>query len=68
VLRPAETVHLLDGWTTTHWTSTRFGRHGGGVNAGCLDGHSRWLTEGDFERMDTDGRGYYWKHYAAADR
>jgi prepilin-type N-terminal cleavage/methylation domain-containing protein/prepilin-type processing-associated H-X9-DG protein len=68
VSRPAETVHLLDGWTTTHWTVVRFGRHGGGINVGFLDGHAGWLTEGNYERVDTDGRGYYWKHYVAADR
>jgi prepilin-type processing-associated H-X9-DG protein len=34
---------LLDGWTTTGWRLAPIPQHSGGVNAGFLDGHARWL-------------------------
>jgi prepilin-type processing-associated H-X9-DG protein len=43
-------------------------RHGLGMNAGFVDGHVRWLPPGETSRLDTDGRGSYWSHYAAVDR
>jgi len=58
----------MDGWTTAGWTGVDLRRHHGGMNASFVDGHARWLTEGEFWRVDTDGRGSYWMHYAAADR
>jgi prepilin-type N-terminal cleavage/methylation domain-containing protein/prepilin-type processing-associated H-X9-DG protein len=66
--RPAETLDLMDGWTTARGTIGRVPRHDGGLNAGFLDGHVRWLPTGEIARLDTDGRGFYWLHYAAADR
>lgn len=68
VLRPADTMVVADGWTTTDWSGMDLLRHGEGLNAGFVDGHARWLARGEFWRLDTDGRGYYWMHYAAADR
>jgi len=68
VLRPTETISLLDGWTTPNGARARILRHTGGVNAGFLDGHARWLTKEESARMDTDGHGFYWMHYAAVDR
>jgi hypothetical protein len=32
------------------------------MNASFVDGHAHWLTEGEFWRVDTDGRGFYWMH------
>src|SRR5262249_9309259 len=66
--RPSETVSLLDGWTTTGWRLAPIPRHSGGVNAGFLDGHGQWLPVHGLARVDTDGRGHYWFHYASADR
>jgi prepilin-type N-terminal cleavage/methylation domain-containing protein/prepilin-type processing-associated H-X9-DG protein len=68
VQRPAETITVMDGWTTPGWTGVDLHRHHGGMNAAFVDGHARWLTEGEFWREDTDGHGFYWMHYAAADR
>jgi prepilin-type processing-associated H-X9-DG protein len=79
VARPAENIQLADGWTTTGgavvdgWlpVGTRTGnelRHDGGMNAAMVDGHARWLPEDEFWRVKTDGRGFYWLQYAAADR
>jgi prepilin-type processing-associated H-X9-DG protein/prepilin-type N-terminal cleavage/methylation domain-containing protein len=68
VVRPAETVQFLDGWTTTGWRMGPLPRHDGGLNVAFLDGHARWLPAGELARVDTDGRGFYWFHYAAADR
>jgi prepilin-type N-terminal cleavage/methylation domain-containing protein/prepilin-type processing-associated H-X9-DG protein len=69
VVRPTETVALLDGWTSTAGTGTqRVLRHSGGLNAGFVDGHLRWLPSGELYRLETDGHGFYWLHYAAADR
>jgi prepilin-type N-terminal cleavage/methylation domain-containing protein/prepilin-type processing-associated H-X9-DG protein len=68
VRRPAETAHLMDGATTTSVAWRESGLHRGGTNVGFLDGHVRWLPAGELARVDTDGRGSYWLHYAAADR
>jgi prepilin-type N-terminal cleavage/methylation domain-containing protein/prepilin-type processing-associated H-X9-DG protein len=68
VPRPAETLNLVDGYTTTQQTWTAMGRHNRGTNAGFVDGHVRWLPPGELARIDTDGRGFHWRHYAAADR
>jgi prepilin-type N-terminal cleavage/methylation domain-containing protein/prepilin-type processing-associated H-X9-DG protein len=68
VTRPTETITLLDGWTTANWTGTHLHRHGGGMIAGFVDGHARWLPEGAFWRMDHNERDFYWLHYATADR
>jgi prepilin-type N-terminal cleavage/methylation domain-containing protein/prepilin-type processing-associated H-X9-DG protein len=68
VVRPAETLSVMDGWTTAGWTGVELGRHHGGMNACFVDGHAGWLTEGEFWRVDTDGRGAFWMYYVAADR
>jgi prepilin-type N-terminal cleavage/methylation domain-containing protein/prepilin-type processing-associated H-X9-DG protein len=68
VRRPAETGHLLDGWTTTGWRLGPIWRHRGGLNVGFLDGHSAWLPVRELARVDTDGRASYWFHYGSADR
>jgi prepilin-type processing-associated H-X9-DG protein len=68
VVRPAETLTVMDGWTTPGWTSVDLRRHNGGMNVGFVDGHARWMTEGEFWRVDGDGQGLYWMHYVAADR
>jgi prepilin-type N-terminal cleavage/methylation domain-containing protein/prepilin-type processing-associated H-X9-DG protein len=68
VVRPADTINVMDGWTTAGWTGVQFSRHHGGMNASFVDGHAQRITEGEFWRIDTDGSGTYWMHYAAADR
>jgi prepilin-type N-terminal cleavage/methylation domain-containing protein len=68
VLRPAETITLMCGVTTGGWTSADLTRHRRGMNAAFVEGHARWLTVGEFWRVDTDGSGLYWLRYAAADR
>jgi prepilin-type processing-associated H-X9-DG protein len=68
VRRPAETVHVMDGVTTTQVAWREQGRHRGGINVSFLDGHARWLSVGEMARVDTDGQGFSWFHYAAADR
>jgi prepilin-type processing-associated H-X9-DG protein len=79
VVRPAETIQLLDGWSTTGgavsdgwgdagWTEQHPLRHGRGTNAGFIDGHARWLLGGTLPRANTDGKGFYWLRYGTADR
>lgn len=79
VMRPAETIYLVDGWSTTGgvtsdgwsddgWTEQRPLRHGRGTNAGFIDGHARWLPSRALGAVTTDGRGFFWYQYAAADR
>jgi prepilin-type N-terminal cleavage/methylation domain-containing protein/prepilin-type processing-associated H-X9-DG protein len=66
--RPAETAHVMDGVTTTQVSWREQGRHRDGINVSFLDGHVRWLSIGELARVDTDGHGFYWLHYAAADQ
>jgi len=79
VRRPAETISVLDGWSTTGgsvsdgwddsgWGNDRPLRHGRGTNASFLDGHVRWLPAGTLPGVQTDGRGFYWLRYGTADR
>jgi prepilin-type processing-associated H-X9-DG protein len=68
VVRPAETILLVEGFSTGQLAGREAGRHGDGANAAFLDGHARWLRMRAFERVDTDGQGHYWLRYAAADR
>jgi len=65
---PTDTISLADGFTTTEITWGLVTRHRGGLSAGFLDGHVRWLTRRDLQRVDTDGHGIYWRHHAAVDR
>jgi prepilin-type N-terminal cleavage/methylation domain-containing protein/prepilin-type processing-associated H-X9-DG protein len=78
VARPAETLSLLDGWSTTAgstvdgwgstgWTMEAPLRHGGGTNVSFVDGHAGWLAAGQMARADTNGRGVYWLHYGYTD-
>jgi prepilin-type N-terminal cleavage/methylation domain-containing protein/prepilin-type processing-associated H-X9-DG protein len=68
VLRPSETILLGDGLTTTQRTWITAARHGAGINAAFLDGHTRWLSTADFWRVNTDGHGFYWYHHGTVDR
>jgi prepilin-type N-terminal cleavage/methylation domain-containing protein/prepilin-type processing-associated H-X9-DG protein len=69
VVRPSETCSVADGYTTTQetqaWSLTR---HGLGLNVAFVDGHARWLPHTDRRRRETDGRGFTWLFFAAADR
>jgi prepilin-type processing-associated H-X9-DG protein len=66
--RPAETASLKDGYTATEMSRGFEARHNRGVNVGFLDGHARWLPLRELCREDEDRQGFYWFHYAAADR
>jgi prepilin-type N-terminal cleavage/methylation domain-containing protein/prepilin-type processing-associated H-X9-DG protein len=68
VVRPTETILLVEGFSTGQLAGREAGRHGDGANAAFLDGHARWLRMAEFERVDTDGTGHYWLRYAAVDR
>jgi prepilin-type processing-associated H-X9-DG protein len=68
VVRPAETLTVMDGWTTPGWTSLDLERHDGGMNVGFVDGHAHRMSEGEFWRVENDGHGFYWMFYVAADR
>jgi prepilin-type N-terminal cleavage/methylation domain-containing protein/prepilin-type processing-associated H-X9-DG protein len=67
VRRPAETAHVVDGATTASVAWRESGQHFDGTNVGFLDGHVRWLPDKEMARVDTDGSGHYWLHYASAD-
>jgi prepilin-type N-terminal cleavage/methylation domain-containing protein len=68
VARPSDTVTLSDGYTTGGWTSMELRRHRGGFIVGFIDAHAKWITEGEFWRVDQDASGAYYLHYVAADR
>jgi prepilin-type processing-associated H-X9-DG protein len=68
VIRPAETFHLMDGWTTTEEILSLFARHGEGMNAVCLDGHARWLTSEQAYEVLQDDRGVHYYRFISADR
>jgi prepilin-type N-terminal cleavage/methylation domain-containing protein/prepilin-type processing-associated H-X9-DG protein len=68
VVRPTETLGWMDGWTLTSWSYGKVIRHGEGMNVGFVDGHARWMTDGEYWQTDTNGHGSYWLHYATADR
>jgi len=65
--RPGETISIMDGFTSTERSVFAIGRHHKGANAVFHDGHTKWLTEDEFYRLDHNERGYFWRHYAAAD-
>lgn len=59
----------MDGYTTTERAEAwHLVRHGQGMNAAFVDGHARWLLPDEVQQLDTDGHGFFWWHYAAADR
>ncbi len=66
--RPSETISMMDGFTTTQRSVFSIYRHHRGGNAVFHDGHTKWLTEKEYYRIDHNERGFYWRHYAAADR
>jgi prepilin-type N-terminal cleavage/methylation domain-containing protein/prepilin-type processing-associated H-X9-DG protein len=68
VRRPSETVYLVEGWTTTGWRLGPVPRHRGGLNVAFLDGSARWMPRRELGHVDTDGSGFFWFRYAAADR
>jgi len=69
VARPAETVALLDGWTTTQYShALGVGRHSGGVHVAFLDGHARRLTPAELWRPAAGDDGVIYLYYATADR
>jgi prepilin-type processing-associated H-X9-DG protein len=67
VVRPSETILLMDGYTTTTTSRGFEARHQGGVNAVFLDGHGGWLPFKELYRLDSDGSIHYF-HYATVDR
>jgi prepilin-type processing-associated H-X9-DG protein/prepilin-type N-terminal cleavage/methylation domain-containing protein len=69
IRRPSETFSVMDGYTAIRGTEAwHLARHGKGMNVAFLDGHVRWLPPEEVSRVGTNGRGFYWWHYAAADR
>lgn len=79
VVRPTETVALmegrttagttqLEGWSPQGWEKGRRLRHGPGVTVAFVDGHARWLPTAELARLGTDGSGFYWYRYGSADR
>jgi prepilin-type N-terminal cleavage/methylation domain-containing protein/prepilin-type processing-associated H-X9-DG protein len=68
VVRPTETLTVMDGFTTTEAAKAWVPRHSGGLNAVFVDGHAHWVRGPDFWRVESDGAGAYRLHYLAADR
>jgi prepilin-type N-terminal cleavage/methylation domain-containing protein/prepilin-type processing-associated H-X9-DG protein len=69
VARPAQTVVLLDGWTTTrHSYALEVGRHSGGIQVAFLDGHVQRLTPAELWRPAAGDDGKVYLYYATADR
>jgi prepilin-type N-terminal cleavage/methylation domain-containing protein/prepilin-type processing-associated H-X9-DG protein len=68
VVRPTETLTVMDGFTATRSGGADEGRHHGGMNVAFVDGHLGWLRSGALFRVDTTADGFYYYHYIAADR
>jgi prepilin-type N-terminal cleavage/methylation domain-containing protein/prepilin-type processing-associated H-X9-DG protein len=68
VRRPAESIGMLDGFTTPSRAAVDLQRHAGGLNVGFVDGHACWLPTGELQRIATDGQGVYWYYYSSVDR
>jgi prepilin-type processing-associated H-X9-DG protein len=66
--RPAETILVMDGYTTTTTSRGFEARHHGGVNAAFLDGHARWLPFRELYRVAQDEDGSCFYRYATVDR
>jgi prepilin-type processing-associated H-X9-DG protein len=66
--RAAETICMMDGFTTTQRAVFSISRHRKGANAVMHDGHTQWFTEDQFYRVDRDAGGFHFYHYATADR
>jgi prepilin-type processing-associated H-X9-DG protein len=67
VRRPTETITVIDGFTTAGWTSVDLRRHRGGCNASFVDGHARWMPQGEFWAAEQEGSAWHMR-YASADR
>jgi prepilin-type N-terminal cleavage/methylation domain-containing protein/prepilin-type processing-associated H-X9-DG protein len=67
VQRPSETGQLMDGFTSTEIARGFEARHSGGLTLAFLDGHARWMPLRELYRIDDDGSGFYWYHYANTD-
>jgi prepilin-type N-terminal cleavage/methylation domain-containing protein/prepilin-type processing-associated H-X9-DG protein len=67
IRRPAETIAVIDGFTTGGWTSVDLVRHHGGSNTAFLDGHARWMTQDAFWALDQE-QGVWFMRHASADR
>lgn len=67
ICRPAETIAVIDGFTTGGWTSVDLVRHHGGSNVSFVDGHARWMTAGEFWAVDRHGD-LWFMQFASADR
>jgi type II secretory pathway pseudopilin PulG len=68
VTRPAETLTLADGFTTSIWTAVDPTRHHGGFIGGFVDGHAKWMNQEAFWRVTRGSSGEYYYHYASANR
>jgi prepilin-type processing-associated H-X9-DG protein len=69
VPRVSETTVIVDGWTSTLFAHLpNRSRHAGGLNAGFVDGHARWMTHGRFWEVKADEYGFHWLRHASADR
>jgi prepilin-type N-terminal cleavage/methylation domain-containing protein/prepilin-type processing-associated H-X9-DG protein len=79
VVRPTETICILDGWCSTGgatveswgssgWSNSAKLRHGTGMNAAFVDGHAQWMAAEKLPATETDGNGFYWLRYGTADR
>jgi prepilin-type N-terminal cleavage/methylation domain-containing protein/prepilin-type processing-associated H-X9-DG protein len=68
IVRPTQTLLLMDGYTATQKSAGFEGRHLGGINGAFVDGRAGWVLLKKLYRVDTDGRGFYWYHFANADR
>jgi prepilin-type processing-associated H-X9-DG protein len=72
VARPAELMTLTEGFTTTRDIQGLMVRHRGGMNAGFVDGHVRWMTREQAVEVAHDELGddyhrdrYYYRYVAA---
>jgi prepilin-type N-terminal cleavage/methylation domain-containing protein/prepilin-type processing-associated H-X9-DG protein len=67
VRRPAETLQFADGRTTRYDTTIQRLHQNGLRNGAFLDGHARVITETEWNGLEQDDHGYFYR-ISAADR
>lgn len=67
VQRPAETLQYTDGFTGSYESAIRWKHANRILNGAFVDGHAHLVSTVDWEQVDRDGRGYYYR-IAATDR
>ena len=67
ILRPSETIAIVDGYTNGSGESGVMFRHFGGFNAAMHDGHARFFRRDRFDHI-AEQNGFYYYYFCSADK